>query len=338
MLVRLVQSQKNLTDWESRIRSQLSRGRVGKWGYLAHPRLDDFHWSRLLSLCKAEGQKVWYCMENSEPVLLFGLAHHSTHSDLFDFPVGRVAPLVLLSSSLENTLAALKHLPSKAKLMGFRLVSLRISTDDHLLNFVLSAHGWNHVGTSMKLAIERDSWLDRCRQSGNPTVYESYLSHISDSVHIRTAVKSDIPDLSRIIVAAHRHSHFFNDPLLPETARTTLFPDWIAKSVNGSMDLVLVACQEDRPIGFASCLVSKGLKSFLDHEVGVLDFVAVDPDIQGKGIGKRLLNASYAWLFERCPVVELRTMADNIPALRAYCRLGLIPAATDHHYHYWLRS
>lgn len=338
MRVCLVRNEKNLTVWESRIRSHLSQGRLGKWGYLANPRLDDFHWSRLLGLCKAEGQKTWCCMENSEPILFFGFAPHSSHSNLFGFPVARVAPLVLLSSSFEYTRSALKHIPSKAKSSGFRLLSLRISTDEHLLNFALSAYGWNHVGTSMKLAIERDSWLDRCRQSGNPTVYESYLSQAVDSVHIRTAVKSDIPDLSRIIVSAHRHSHFFNDPLLPDAARTALFPDWVANSVNGSMDLVLVACRENRPIGFASCLLSKGLRSCLNHEVGVLDFVAVDPHIQGKGIGKRLLNAAFAWLFERCPIAELRTMADNIPALRTYCRLGLIPTATDHHYHYWLRS
>ena len=323
-------------EFEDLIRQRLGIDRNGKWGYYAHPGLDEFHWNRLITACKSDSIDVWNCVDDNGPILLFGLGKHPLHTQIFKTLVGRVSPLYLLRSQAELGRLALKRCSAKAKSLGLHLLALRIPTTDHLLNYSLSTSGWSHVGTSTKLAIDRDRWNKRCVDTDISTTYNQYLSVEKGPVGLRESENSDAVPLARLITRAHRHSHFFNDPRLPETGRKNLFPVWIERSVHVMLDLVLVAEQKGVIVGFASCLLSRGLQQFVGHEVGVLDFVAVDPDAQGQGIGKHLLCAAFAWLFERVPFVELRTMVDNVAALAVYSHLGLVPVGSDHHYHRWL--
>jgi ribosomal protein S18 acetylase RimI-like enzyme len=231
---------------------------------------------------------------------------------------------------------ALKRVYAKAQSLALDLLLLRIPTSEHLLDCSLSTGGWSHVGTSIKMGIDRNRWAKRCVDTEVSTVYSRYLSDSGDGVCLRQARDVDVAPLASLITRAHRYSHFFNDPRLPVDGQKDLFPAWIGRSVRGTMDLVLVAVEKDALLGFASCLLSRELEPFVGHEVGVLDFVAVDPKAQGQGIGTRLLSAAFAWLFERVPFVELRTMLDNVNALRLYSRHGMLPVASDHHYHCWL--
>ncbi|MFH1744171.1 MAG: GNAT family N-acetyltransferase [bacterium] len=323
-------------EFESSIRERLGRDRNTMWGYYAHPGLVDFHWSRLLASCESDSVDVWNCVDGSGPVLLFGLGKHESHTQVFKTMVGRVGPLYRLSPDMDLVQNALKRCAAKGKSLGLQILTLRVPASGHFLNYCLSTLGWSHVGTSAKLAIDRDQWAKCYVDTDFSTIYSSCLSGDEGAVGLREAGPSDAHQLAGIISRAHRHSHFFNDPHLPEAGRNSLFPVWIERSVNGMMDLVLVAEKEGDILGFASCLVSRGLQEFVGHEVGALDFIAVDPAAQGQGIGKRLLNAVFAWLFQRVPVIELRTMVDNTAALTLYSRLGMVPVGSDHHYHCWL--
>jgi len=286
--------------------------------------------------CQSGHTRIWACLDEAGPVLLFGLANHPFHSRIFNAPVGRVNPFYLLRLQTEPAQLAVRRLCSKAKSMGLDLLSLRILTSESFLNWSLSTSGWSHVGTSVKLGIDRDQWLRGCVDTGISTTYSSYQSSV-DGVILREAEESDIALLANLIDRAHRHSYFFNDLGLPADGRKDLFPTWIERSVKGGMDLVLVALEEEIVLGFVSGVISRGLERFVGHEVGIVDFVAVDPGAQGRGIGTHLLRAAFAWFFERVPFVELRTMLDNVGALRFYIRSGLLPVTSDHHYHRWLR-
>lgn len=325
----------NVVEFESLIRQRLALNRSGMWAYYAHPGLDDFHWSRLLAACESNSTRVWACLDGDGPILVFGLGKHPFHTEIFQTAIGRVGPLYLLGSQMDAVQLTLKCICSKAKQLGLSLLSLRIPTSEHLLNYSLSGRGWSHVGTSIKLGVDRERWTQHCVDTEISTTYSTYLTS-NGSIRLREAQESDVASLGSLITRAHRHSHFFNDPRLPEDGRRCLFAAWIERSVRGTMDLVLVAQEKETMLGFASCLISRGLQRFIGHEVGVLDFVAVDPSAQGQGIGTRLLGAAFAWLFERVPFVELRTMLDNVTALRLYTGLGAVPVASDHHYHRWL--
>ncbi len=59
--------------------------------------------------------------------------------------------------------------------------------------------------------------------------------------------------------------------------------------------------------------------------------IAVDPGFQGRGIGRRLLEAGLAYLRAReVPCVRLEVRPDNVPAKRLYEGLGFEPAGTVH--------
>jgi len=324
----------DLPRFEDRVRTLLAEKRSGLWGYYAHRGLDDFHWSRLATMCSKSSPPIWSCEDENGPALLFGLQDNVFHTQVFKTPVCRVSPFYLLRPEPETAAACLKELCLKVEAADFGLASLRISTLDHVDNFVLSSSGWSHVGCSVKLGLNRDTWAKRCVDKGISTDYSKVLSDTDDSVLLREADNSDTAVLGNLIRQTHRHSHFFNDPYLKRDARDSLFPQWIARSVQGRMDLVLVAEEQGTPIGFASSILSRGLAPFIGHEVGVLDFVAVHPSAQGRGVGTRLLNAAFAWLFEWVPFLELRTMVDNIGALSLYTKLGLVILTSDHHYHY----
>ncbi len=331
-------TQSDLPRIEQLVRARLAEKRSETWGYYAHPGLDDFHWSRLKTLCSKPSSPIWLCCEGDDPVLLFALQQNDFHSRVFRNAVGRVSPFYLLQPSLDTAMPALDELRRKAESLKIDLLSLRISTVDHVENFALSTARWSHVGCSVKLGLNREKWTKYCIDKGIPTSYSNALSAANESCILREAQNSDTAVLGNLIRRTHRHSHFFNDPYFEHYARDGLFPAWIENSVQGGMDLVLVAEERGTPVGFASCLLSRGLTPFIDHDVGVLDFVAVDPSVQGRGIGSRLLHAAFAWLFERVPFLELRTMIDNVGALSLYTKLGLAVLSGDHHYHYWVNE
>lgn len=86
------------------------------------------------------------------------------------------------------------------------------------------------------------------------------------------------------------------------------------RALEGSSSTVLVALAEDRVSGSA-------MVGFDGHR-GWIYYVAVDPQLQRQGLGRRLLDECQRWLLARgCPKVELM-VRDGNPAADLYERLG----------------
>lgn len=61
-----------------------------------------------------------------------------------------------------------------------------------------------------------------------------------------------------------------------------------------------------------------------DGHRGWVYYLAVDPDLRGRGLGRDLMAAAEAWLSDRgAPKIQLMVRADNTAALGFYDRLGL---------------
>ncbi len=98
--------------------------------------------------------------------------------------------------------------------------------------------------------------------------------------------------------------------------------NFVTKSINNGVELVAVLNDTARIIGEIHCY-NKGLKAFA-HVLGDLT-IAVDPDFQGKGIGKTLFNDLLEEIKSRRPDilrVELLARESNDRALRFYESLG----------------
>ncbi|MGC9329623.1 MAG: GNAT family N-acetyltransferase, partial [Candidatus Hinthialibacter sp.] len=117
-----------------------------------------------------------------------------------------------------------------------------------------------------------------------------------------------------------------------------LFADWIAQCAASSAYRITVAEQKGRVIGFCSSFVQKSLQTYIRRAIGIIDFIVVDSCIQGRGIGRALLKAAFDEFQPEVDCVELRTMADNLQAIRFYEKHGFRMLSADQHLHYWAAS
>lgn len=96
----------------------------------------------------------------------------------------------------------------------------------------------------------------------------------------------------------------------------------------------IVATEQHRVVGFAvygPYREEQAPDSSLDHTVGEVLAIYVDPECQGRGAGRALLDAAVAELRLRgAGEVRLWVLEDNAPARRFYQRYGFAPDGARH--------
>ena len=89
----------------------------------------------------------------------------------------------------------------------------------------------------------------------------------------------------------------------------------LRRAVEGSLSAVLVGVSDGRPI--ATVMVGH------DGHRGWVYYLAVTPDLQGKGHGRAMMAAAEAWLRERgAPKLNVMVRHDNEPVSGFYRALG----------------
>ena len=134
-----------------------------------------------------------------------------------------------------------------------------------------------------------------------------------DIVSIRAACDSDIPSLVRLINAAFIVEQFVfgGDRISAEEARAFM-----------ETGKFLVARDS---AGFAACVYVE-----LRNGRGYLGLLAVDPQRQGVGLGRKLVAAAEDYFRgERCSAVDLRVISQRTPLPPFYRRLGYVEIGTD---------
>jgi ribosomal protein S18 acetylase RimI-like enzyme len=136
---------------------------------------------------------------------------------------------------------------------------------------------------------------------------------------VRDASEADIPLLKDLAANAFNGTRFFVDPAIPKSKAQKLYATWIENSVKGSAaDKVLVWEENKKILGFVTL-----------QKNGHIGLIAVSPDSQGKGIGKKLIQSSFV-LFKKWDVktIILETQTTNIAALRTYqgCNFKIVTA------------
>ena len=149
---------------------------------------------------------------------------------------------------------------------------------------------------------------------------------------VRPCRSEDIPALRQLARVSHRDTRFYFDPRFPDEACARLYDTWIEKSCRGWADAVFVADIGSGPVGYATAHRA-------GEREGQLGLIAVDPDAQGRGLGRKLAAAVLDWCHEQgLAAVHVVSQGKNSRALRMYSLCGFRPRTLQLWYHRWFSA
>ena len=126
--------------------------------------------------------------------------------------------------------------------------------------------------------------------------------------------ETDAAGCASVGARAFRFDRFHADPLVDDAAADALKGTWARNAVLGRADRVFVTRERDRITGFNACLLRDGN--------AIIDLIGVDPDFQGRGLGRRLVNAALAHYSGRAARLAVGTQSANHVSLALYQRAG----------------
>ncbi|MBL4615611.1 MAG: GNAT family N-acetyltransferase [Magnetovibrio sp.] len=227
----------------------------------------------------------------------------SFESDVFGAPVGRVVPCHGGGDDLNALVRAWQT-------QGQWLVSARIASSDKRAALNLFANGFEPIETL--LTLERD---------------------ISPSAQMpqnaRLVGEGDRNACLAIARSAFSYDRFHADTRVPNEAADRLKETWVANSLAGRADAVLVVDIEGQLGGFVTCMS--------DGDAAVIDLIAVAPDFQGQGLGKILIQGVLGH-YAGCKIkLRVGTQDTNLHSLTLYKGQGFDRAKSQVSYH-WMRE
>lgn len=162
------------------------------------------------------------------------------------------------------------------------------------------------------------------------------------SMCIRPSTRDDVEVICLIAECAFRQGHFQNDTRIEPSCARRMYAQWAANSCNGRSDVVLVAEQEGQPnrlCGFIACNLDEELVGVIGKPHGIIDLVAVAPEMQGRGVGRELVATALDWFsIAGAQGVEVGTQLANLAAIRTYQSAGFSCVAFAHTLHKWLAT
>jgi ribosomal protein S18 acetylase RimI-like enzyme len=207
------------------------------------------------------------------------------------------------SESIADIVQALKSSPA-------RLVMCRIEAHDSEVGDRLRALGFNEV--EQLVTFERDT-------EGSVNV-PAFIA-VGDA---------DAADrCAEIARGAFRYDRFHADGGIAGHLADELKAMWAGNNARGRADRCLLARRNGDIVGFSQCL--KG------DEVAVIDLIAVAPEAQGHGVGRALVDASFAAYRGRVRTMRAGTQAANFPSLALYRSAGMTAIRTARTFHRWDR-
>ena len=149
--------------------------------------------------------------------------------------------------------------------------------------------------------------------------------HAPTDTIIRPATTADLPAIGRLgALLVRTHYEFDPQRFLPATSRTAEGYASYLGTLLGKRDVaVLVAEERGQVVGYTYAGLEGTDYMALRGPAGALYDIVVDPEARGRGIGRRLLDATLAFLQSRgAPRVVLSTAEGNAAAQRLFAGAG----------------
>jgi ribosomal protein S18 acetylase RimI-like enzyme len=238
-----------------------------------------------------------------------------------DGPSVRLEPDAWLAEVLERpvfrvTLGGLEPLATHARLHRGSFYYAKLPTDDVSSATALTRSGM--VTVDVNVTLTRDARLPVRPATRVPDV---------DIHDVRPAEAAAV---AAIAGRSFRYSRFHLDPAFPKEVADRVKREWIANAARGQRgDSLLVACDGEKPVGFLAVLTarSEGIPC------AVIDLIAVDPDAQGRGIGRALVDAFVSRYGATHPLLRVGTQAANTRSLVLYQFAGFVVTSTQYVLH-----
>ncbi len=256
----------------------------------------------------------WVVRRGDEPLAAATLSQNPWHERFYGMRMARSNTFL---SYLEPTLTTpmlCDALLAEAENQDYEHLSLRIDGNEYQNLHMLESRGFRLIDVSTKMSA-------RIRRAG-PIA--------NKNLRVREYSPQDHDTVIRISGDCHTGNHLFNDPNLERHATRELFRAWVQRCLDNPSRCVYVI--EDARLGtmgFVSYLVNRRLNEALGLRLVILDYIVLDTECQGCGIGPVLLEQSLGQLYGMYDLVELRTSQNNYTALSLYNSYGFQTVTTD---------
>lgn len=153
-------------------------------------------------------------------------------------------------------------------------------------------------------------------------------------VRVRAAQPSDFDRVVAIAGTAFRYSRFHLDPLVPRHLADDVKRAWMESYRLGTRGSgCLVATVDDLVVGFLAIVESSG-----PEVAWIIDLIGVDPDAQGRGVGRALVETFAHEARDRAARLEVGTQAANAASVRLYENCGFRFSGAAYVLHAHLRT
>ncbi|MBH67602.1 MAG: hypothetical protein CMM58_04545 [Rhodospirillaceae bacterium] len=127
-----------------------------------------------------------------------------------------------------------------------------------------------------------------------------------------------------------KHDRYHKDPFIDNNIANATKGQWAFNNVVSRGDCGFVIDIENRVVGFNLCR--------RENDKALIDLIAVDPQIQGKGYGQALVCAALQHYARECKVIQVGTQRDNHSSLAIYEKTGFHKVQEYVTYHWTLNQ
>lgn len=234
---------------------------------------------------------VWASTNCEEGTWVAGIRGLDWDSKLFEFPIGRIEPLIAPDSdSLQQSVVGagvdlIERCLDNARQLEMKLISVAVDSRDSVSQLCLQRCGFRMMDTIV--------------------VYRAEVRAVSEkgtSVHtIRSAALEDIEQLAAISALCFGDRQFninrFNsEPLFPNEKVRQLYADWLRNMFEYKLaDQIFVAEQAGEVSGFIGLKLPAPAELSNGLSLGRVPLNAVHPKFHNRGIYTELVQKSLAW-------------------------------------------
>lgn len=138
----------------------------------------------------------------------------------------------------------------------------------------------------------------------------------NENIIVRDVKPEDEIDVLNIAETSFVYSRFHLDPLVSKELADKIKREWIVNYIRKQRgERLLVAEVDGKPAGFLALFVT-------NEKVGVIDLIGVDKNMQGQGIGKKLVQFHIRDAVKKYSNLLVGTQIANIPSMRLYQTCG----------------
>ena len=200
----------------------------------------------------------------------------------------------------------------------------------------------NHIDCFYFLATSDDDQTVVCAENDNYHLVDirvTLVVKITDQSRIdrrensiRFANEEDIAPLRKIAGISYTNTRFFSDRHFDREKCRQLYEVWIEKCVRAQNGCVFVWDFQNQAVAYVTAAINT-------DRTGSIELVGVSPEWQGKGIGKKLIQAATDYFYENQVFsVTTVTQGRNIHALMLYQKCGFSIQSIELWYHKWIKN